>query len=85
MFTPKRKRREYRDNWLATAKSDRQILGLKCEKCGSTHKVQRHHIVSMNRDGRKGRGGGGPDNLLNLMLLCETCHLLEHRRLPRKR
>lgn len=85
MFTPKRKRREYRANWLETAKSDRQSLGLKCEKCGSTDKVQRHHIVSMNRDGRKNRGGGGPDNLLNLMLLCENCHIVQHYKLSRKR
>lgn len=83
MFVSKRKKRTYRDNWLDTVKSDRESLGLKCEKCGSTDRVQRHHIISMNRD--RGRGGGGADNLLNLMLLCYHCHLQAHRKIARKR
>jgi 5-methylcytosine-specific restriction endonuclease McrA len=83
MFIPKRKHRDYRSNWLDTAKSDRQLLGLKCEKCGSTDRVQRHHIVSLNRCS-KNRGGGGPDNLLNLQLLCYVCHTHAHFKHVRK-
>jgi 5-methylcytosine-specific restriction endonuclease McrA len=87
MFTPKRRKRTYRSDWLETSKSDRQILGMKCEKCGSTEKVQRHHIISLNRDrrGQRAIGGGGPDNLLNIMLLCENCHTRQHRKLKRNR
>ena len=37
-----------------------------CEVCGSKSGLQKHHIVK--------RSQGGPDTLLNLILLCWECH-----------
>lgn len=62
----------YRSNWNATAKRDREILGLVCEKCGSNDRVERHHIIHKAKKGK--------DILLNLKLLCHSCHRREHKK-----
>ena len=66
-----RRRKSYGSDWKKTAKRDREILGLKCEKCGSTDKVERHHILEKTRH-------KGADCPLNLKLLCRTCHRRHH-------
>jgi len=67
-----RRKKSYRANWLETAKADRSLLGLVCERCGSTDRVERHHIIHKANKGR--------DCPINLMLLCYYCHRRKHKR-----
>lgn len=61
----------YRSNWQDTYKEDLALLGYKCEDCGSTKNLDRHHIVHKTK--------GGLDIPLNLMILCKTCHAHRHK------
>lgn len=45
------------------------LEGRKCEKCGSTKKLNRHHYLGYNRP-------------LEIKILCEGCHLREHGKMP---
>lgn len=46
----------------------------KCEKCGDSKSLHVHHIVY--------RSKGGTDDISNLMVLCELCHIKEHEGEP---
>lgn len=41
-----------------------------CEYCGSSFRLEAHHI--------KSRGAGGDDNRNNLIVLCHACHSNVH-------
>jgi len=47
--------------------------GHRCTQCGSTNRIQAHHIVPVE--------DGGPHTAANMRTLCHKCHLAEHRRL----
>ena len=52
--------------------AQRRVAAVACVKCGSTKKLERHHI---DRD---------PTNNApqNVMVLCSACHHKEHPRIP---
>lgn len=64
---------DYRPDWLSTYKSDLKLLGARCERCGSTKNLDRHHILHKQRH-------GGSDAPINLMILCKPCHKEKHKR-----
>lgn len=47
-----------------------QKLGKTCANCGSTDKIEYHHIVPLVL--------GGTNNLSNIVPLCKVCHLKAH-------
>jgi 5-methylcytosine-specific restriction endonuclease McrA len=46
--------------------------GYWCEQCGSTRRIQAHHIQRLV-------DGGSLTDPRNLIVLCESCHHTEHR------
>lgn len=51
-------------------------LGDKCVNCGSSDRIEYHHIVPVCV--------GGTNSITNIVPLCRKCHLLAHSALPRK-
>ena len=51
-----------------------QLADNKCEKCGDSDNLHIHHM--------KYKSNGGTDDLANLMVLCELCHVKEHEGEP---
>jgi len=47
--------------------------GGRCVRCGSTDRIQAHHIIPVD--------DGGPHTLANTETLCHHCHVEETRRL----
>jgi 5-methylcytosine-specific restriction endonuclease McrA len=67
----------YGKDWNKTAKADRTALNQhRCQSCGTSgsrdNPLNRHHTLPVTR--------GGPNNLLNLVIKCEACHMRGHRR-----
>lgn len=52
-------------------KSDHDLLieklGGRCQVCGSTQDLEKHHIIPLEK--------GGPDVPQNLIVLCRECHV----------
>jgi len=65
--------RRYGGNYIKTMKRD----GFKCTKCGTTKRLQVHHI---DKTGMKTVGSYkySNNNLSNLLTLCHSCHLKLH-------
>ena len=55
----------YSEDWNTIRKKVWEKCGGSC-KCGSTDRLEVHHIVRVSR--------GGRNNLSNLTLLCHDCH-----------
>jgi hypothetical protein len=70
-FTPQSNARAagqfYRNRALAKARD-----GGKCVRCGSSHRIQVHHIIPWSADQED------PHRLGNLETLCHSCHILHH-------
>lgn len=47
------------------------IFGNSCVECGSTRRLHVHHEIPLSK--------GGSNKINNLSILCEKCHLREHR------
>lgn len=56
----------YSVDWNALRKRVHEKCGGQCQKCGSTNKLEVHHIVRVAR--------GGRNTMSNLTLLCHACH-----------
>jgi 5-methylcytosine-specific restriction endonuclease McrA len=56
-------------DWGGTAAAHR---GDECETCGSTGRLEVHHVVPLV-------AGGAPDHPGNLMTVCPPCHRSAHR------
>lgn len=63
-------RHDYPDNWRGLTRNKKQDAGNKCQKCGSSDRLDVHHILPLTR--------GGTNNTLNLIVLCHACHLKRH-------
>jgi 5-methylcytosine-specific restriction protein A len=46
------------------------LAGRSCERCGSTTKLERDHIVNISK--------GGRNSVSNVQILCERCHDIKH-------
>lgn len=53
--------------WQHARAAARRRDGNRCRRCGSTEKLEVHHIVSLAK-------GGAMYDLSNLMTLCAPCH-----------
>ena len=53
--------------WQQARAAARRRDGNRCRRCGSTEKLEVHHIVSLAH-------GGAKYDLANLMTLCARCH-----------
>lgn len=69
-----RRRRKVRKTNAEQRKKALERDGHKCVKCGSTERLEVHHI--------KHRAEGGTDELHNLVTLCAWCHAEEHKGEP---
>jgi len=49
----------------------REIMGGRCEICGSTSRLEIHHVIPLNKSGSRSETY---ENLPNLQLLCRFCH-----------
>ena len=45
--------------------------GFACRRCGSTERVEAHHVTPL--------AAGGANTLANGLTLCHACHAAEHR------
>ena len=54
------------EKWASMKKQCHERDGWACTQCGSTEKLEAHHIHSVQ--------DGGTPELENLLTLCETCH-----------
>jgi 5-methylcytosine-specific restriction enzyme A len=61
-----------RHAWRVARTAARQRDGNRCRRCGDTHRLQVHHIVSLD-------DGGAKYDLNNLITLCSSCHNARHR------
>ena len=52
------------------------LLGGRCDKCGTVHFIDIHHIKPLKE--------GGSNELSNIELLCCTCHRNEHQKVQVK-
>ena len=60
-----------REEWLLNAQLAKERDGGRCQRCGTTRNTDVHHIVHRDR--------GGEHELDNLITLCRSCHLKQHR------
>jgi len=58
--------------WKKARAAARQRDGNRCRHCGSTRKIEVHHVVSLAQ-------GGDRFALSNLITLCRDCHHAGHR------
>jgi 5-methylcytosine-specific restriction endonuclease McrA len=58
---------ENNERWREIKAQVKAERGARCERCGSTVKLDLHH--------RKARRYGGQDTIDNAELLCEPCHV----------
>lgn len=65
----------YGTDWSSTTKSIKERDGGRCVRCGSTNKVQTHHIIPLSK--------GGTNHSFNLITLCESCHESQHKHLAK--
>ena len=59
-----------KNSWWGTSKNVRTREKGKCFYCGAPA-TQVHHIVPLSR--------GGTNSMLNMALVCERCHKLQHK------
>jgi 5-methylcytosine-specific restriction endonuclease McrA len=65
----------YGDDW-ELAKKAIPLKGACCERCGSTHHLQRHHFIPRSKYGSHAK--------YNIQILCDSCHELLHAHMRKK-
>lgn len=72
-------RLKYYKKWYASRREGViKALGGKCFLCGSIDNLEIHHIFPLDVEGSRHNFW---NNKEELMLLCESCHKTEHRKL----
>lgn len=58
--------------WALVRRAALKRAAWRCEQCGRAGRLEVHHLDEL-------RHGGAPYALTNLLVLCVSCHVEEHR------
>lgn len=67
----------YGKDWKATSTETIKMGGKRCSDCGSSDRLQVHHIIPLSK--------GGTNHPFNLIVLCHNCHEKRHRHMRRRK